>query len=428
MSIHIYISKNWGYVLRNMRYAISIALLLLASSTYAQSSEAQPPSPQPTPLGARISDALTRQDREAAVDILEHDRVLMNDEMNLLLLAGRTDEAADIAFILMDRASLDESLYEQAAPILLANARVSGLMTTFNSYDSYNSLNTEISTSGHRIGRLKFDLSYYQETRDNVNIALLTGAPNESGGEISFHQFGDSYVNTLSFQSSQALNIQTGIRFNHHHQIGSRLKLETLLAYNQTANENAAMRIIGRSNHLAIEGIYSMDNSNQLIIGAVHHQYKTIDEQELGSGNFFTSTLSHELSGAHPALRSRITGTWNQFQTADQIIIGKTASLIPIGETNSASYFMPQDVSEIAAYISLGDAIESKLPARSFAYAAEIGIFDNPAIGPGWRASTGLAGRVMGADRLHMFIRYDQSPSGQGFSSLQAGIAYQLFY
>lgn len=381
-----------------------------------------------TPLGARISDTLTRQDREAAADILEHERILLNDEMNLLYLSGRKNEAADIAFTLLERASLDESLYEQAAPILFAHARTSAIMTTFHAFDSYTGIDTEVSTAGHALGRLKFDLSVHRESRTNVDAALLADAPDESGGAIALHQSGDSYTNTLRLQSSQALNTQTGLSLQHLHQMGSRLKLDTLLAYNQMATESAALRITGLSNHIALEASYSLDNANQWIVSGAQHQYKSIDGQELGSGNLLSSTLSHELSGAHPALRARLTGTWNQFSTAAQTLSGLAASLIPAAESKTAAYFMPQDVSEIAGYLSFGDATENRLPARSLEYMGEIGVFDNPSTGPGWRASAGLAGRIIGADRLHMFMRYDQSPNGQGFSSLEAGVAYLLFY
>jgi hypothetical protein len=381
-----------------------------------------------TPLGARISDALTRQDREAAADILEHERLLLNDKMNLLNLAGRKNEAADIAFILMERASQDESLYEQAAPILMANARVSGIMHTFNAFDSYNSFNTEISTAGHPAGSFKFDLLVYQENRNNVNTDILKDAPQERGGEVALHQGGDSYVNTLKLQASQALNTQNGMSINHQHQVGSRLKVDTLLAYNQTASESAAMRIIGRTHQIALESSYSLDSANQWIVAGGYNQYQTIDAQELGSGTLLNSTLSHEFSGVHPGLRTRVTGTWNQFKTADQTLSGQTGNLIPAAESKTAAYFMPRDVSEIAVYLNIGDSTENKLPSRSLEYFGEIGAFDDPSTGPGWRASAGLAGRVIGADRLHMFVRYDQSPNGQGFSSLQAGFAYLLFY
>jgi len=383
---------------------------------------------QKMPLGARISDALTRQDREAAVDILEHEQLLLNDRMNLLVLAGRKNEAADVAFTLLERNGLDESLYEQAAPILLANARASGLMTTFYAFESYNALNTEISTAGHPAGSLKLDLSAYRETRNNVNTGLLTSAPDETGGELTLHQGGDSYDNFFKFQFSQALNTQSGMQFQHQHQIGSRLKLATLLGINQAPTENPALRIIGRSNHISLESTYSLDRSTQWILGGGYNQYHSIDGQELGSGNLLSNTLSHDLSGVHPALRTRIVSTLSTYSASAQTLSGLAAGLIPAGETNSAAYYMPQDVNEIAAYISLGDATDSKLPSRSLEYMGEFGVFDNPSTGPGWRASAGLAGRVAGADRLQMYIRYDQSPSGQGFSSLSAGIGYMLFY
>lgn len=380
------------------------------------------------PLGARISDALTRQDREDAVDILDHERLLLNDKMNLSSLAGRKDEAADIAFILMERSSQDEQLYEQAAPMLLANSRTAGAMTKFFAFETYNSYYSEVFSAGHQAGMLKFDISLHQENRNNSDTALLNSVPDENGGELTLHQNGDSYENIVRFQLSQSLNTQTGISINHLHQIGSRLKLDTQVAYNQTASDNAAMRIIGRSNQLAVESSYTLDGSNQWVVGAGHNQYRTIDGDELGSGNLFSTTLSHELSGVHPALHTRMTGTWSQFQIADQTLSGKSASLIPAGGANTAAYFMPQDVSEIAVYASIGDPTDSQFPARDWEYFWELGVFHNPVTGEGWRSSAGLAGRIIGADRLHMFIRYDQSPNGQGFSSLEAGLAYLLHY
>lgn len=439
------------FMFRYSRYTLKYCLLMLVLAvppTHAQDTAAdaqvekaeaqnctsadcktrQPALRQKIPLGARISDALTRQDREAAVDILEHEQLLLNDRMNLLVLAGRKKEAADVAFTLLERNSLDESLYEQAAPILLAHARASGLMTTFHAFESYNALNTEVSTAGHPAGSLKLDFSAYRETRNNVNTALLTSAPDESGGELTLHQGGDSYDNSFKFQFSQALNTQTGMQLQHQHQIGSRLKLATLLGVNQAATDNPALRIIGRSNHISVDSTYSLDRSTQWILAGGYNQYHSIDGQELGSGNLLSNTLSHDISGAHPALRSRITATYSQYSATAQTLSGLAAGLIPASEAKTAAYFMPQDVSETAAYLSIGDTTDSKLPARSLEYTGEIGVFDNPSTGPGWRASAGLAGRVAGADRLHMFIRYDQSPSGQGFSSLSAGVGYLLFY
>jgi len=380
------------------------------------------------PLGTRISDALTRQDREAAVDILDHENVLLNDEMNLLNLAGRKKEAADIAFTLMERSSLDESLYEQAAPILLANSRASGINSTFYAFESYNANNTEASSTGHKMGRLTVDFSLHRETRDNLNSARLTGLANESGGEIGFHQAGDSYINMLKFQYSQVFNTQTGFSIAHQHQLGSRLLLDTQVAYNQVATENEALRMMGRNNRVSMAGTYNLDNASQWHMEDAYNQYYTIDGQELGSGNLLTTTLSHEFSRVHPALHAHITATLNKFNIVDQQLSGFAASLIPAGETNNAAYFMPQDVSEIAAYASLGEATDSRLPAHDLEYFFEIGVFDNPTTGPGWRANAGLAGRVLGTDRLRLHMRYDQSPSGQGFSSFEAGVAYLMFY
>ena len=89
---------------------------------------------------------------------------------------------------------------------------------------------------------------------------------------------------------------------------------------------------------------------------------------------------------------------------------------------------MPQGVREIAAYASVGDAIDSNLPARDFEYLGEIGVFYNTVSGTGWRANVGVATRIIGADRLQMFTRYDQAPRGQGKASLEVGIGYQLHY
>ncbi len=381
-----------------------------------------------TPLGAQISDALTNQDHQAAAAILEHDGILLYDKMNLNFLAGRIDNAADLAFIAMDRSRLDESLYQQAAPMLVENSRTAGLMSTYSDYGSYTAMTNEITATHHDIGGLKLDLSLHQINRTAVDTTVLTRAPNEIGGEIALRQLGNSYSNTLKLQFSQALNTQTGVSFIHQRQVGTRLALATELSFNQTATETAAMRIAGRRDQIALDGNYRLDRWTQLNMRGEYNQYHSIDGQNLGSGQVLTTTLSHTLSEAHPALRSRIVATVAQYQTENNVLTGKTAILVPANQPTTASYFMPQSMREIAAYASAGDATDSRTPARDFEYLAEIGVFYNNIAGTGIRANASIAGRVIGADRLQLFTRYDQAPSGQGKSTLEAGVGYHLHY
>ncbi|MEQ1667592.1 MAG: tetratricopeptide repeat protein, partial [Sulfuriferula sp.] len=382
-----------------------------------------------TPLGAQISDALTNQDHQAAAAILEHDGILLYDKMNLNHLAGRIDNAADLAFIAMDRSRMDESLYQQAAPMLVQNARTAGAISRYSNYASYTAVTSEITATNHDVGGLKLDLSLHQIERAAIDPAVLTSAPNEIGGEISLRQTGNSYTNTLKLQLSQGLNTQAGLNFSHQHQISTRLQLTTQLGYNQTATETAAMRIIGRRDQIALEGNYRLDRWTQINVRGEYNQYHSVDAQPLGSGQMLSATLSHALSEAHPALRTRVTGTIAQYRTTNNTLTGKTAGLVPAEQPEkTAAYFMPQSMREIAAYASIGDAIDSRTPARGFEYLAEIGVFYNNIAGTGLRANAGIAGRVIGADRLQLFTRYDQAPSGQGKSTLEAGVGYHLHY
>ncbi|NOT18334.1 MAG: tetratricopeptide repeat protein [Sulfuriferula sp.] len=381
-----------------------------------------------TPLGVQISDALTNQDHQAAAALLEHDGILLYDKMNLNHLAGRTDNAADLAFIAMDRSRLDESLYQQAAPMLIQNSRTAGIMSKYSEYGSYKALTNEITATNHDIGGLKLDLNLHQTQRTAVDTSVLTRAPHEIGGEIALRQIGNNYINTLKLQFSSGLNTQTGLVFNHLQQIGTRLQLDTQLAYNQTATETAALRIIGRRNQIALDGNYRLDRWTQINWRGEYNQYRSIDGQTLGSGQLLTSTISHTLSEAHPALRARVTGTAAQYQSANTTLTGLTASLIPAGQPNTAGYFMPQSMREVAAYISIGDAIDSRQPAHDLEYLAEIGMFYNNIAGTGIRANAGVATRVIGADKLQLFTRYDQAPSGQGKSTLETGLGYHLHY
>ena len=381
-----------------------------------------------TPLGARIADALLRQDREAANLILDHEGVLLYDRMNLNYLAGRLNDAADLAFTAMDRSPLDPALYEQAAPMLLASDHSAGVMSTYRNLDSYSEIENEINATGLSIGGAKLDVGVYRTTRFGINSSFLTSAPNETGGQIALRQIGDSSVNTFKLQFSDALNTQTGIGYVRQDQLSSRLQLTTALAYNQTADENAAMRIVGRRNQAAVAGSYQIDHWDQWEIQDALNQYHSIDGQSMGSGNVFSTTISHDLSDEHPALQERITGTWEEFHAAQTVLTGKAASLLPYGVSDSSGFFMPLNVHEIAAYTRLGDTTDSSLPAHDFEYMSELGMYYDTVLGVGFRASAALAGRVIGADRLQIFIRYDQATGGQNETTLEAGIAYQLHY
>ncbi len=381
-----------------------------------------------TPLGARISDALLHQDREAANEILDHDGVLPYDNMNLDFLTGRLNDAADLAFTAMDRSRRDAALYEQAAPMLLANDHGAGLMSTYRNLDSYSEIENEIQATGQRIGNVKMDASVYRTTRFGVNTAFLASAPNESGGRIALQKTSDSSTNTFKFEFSRALNTQTGIEFLRVDQLSSRLQFTSALAYNQTADENAAMRIVGRRNRIALAGDYQIDNWNQWEIQGALNQYHSIDGQSMGSGHVFSTTLDHNMGDEYPALQTRLTGTWEEFHAAQNILTGKAASLLPYGVTDGSGFFMPLNVHEIAAYLRAGDTTDSSLPAHDLEFMSELGMYYDTVLGTGLRASAALAGRVIGADRLQIFIRYDQAAAGQNETTLEAGIAYQLHY
>ena len=386
-----------------------------------------------TPLGARISDALARKDREAANDILDHEGVSLIDRMNLSSLAERHNDAAELAFGAMDHSRRDESLYEQAAPLLLHNDHTLGVMATFRNLYDYKEMEHSISTTGQRIGGFKLDLSLHQTSRFGVNAAFLASAPNETGGEISLHQIGSAYVNTMTLKLSQSLNTQTGILFSQIRQIGERLRMKIELAYNDVANETPLMRLIGRRNQIALQSNYQIDGRNEWETRGELNQYHSIDQQNMGSGQSFSTTLTHHLSDVHPALQGVVNGTWSAFQPANTVLTGRTASLIPFGQTNNAGYFMPQNIHEISAYAHIGDMTDSSLPARDFEYMGEAGRYYDTVYGGGWRMNAGVAGRVIGADRLQVFLRYDQGAYRQGTSeqyvpTLEAGVVYTLHY
>lgn len=386
-----------------------------------------------TPLGARISDALARKDREAANGILDHEAVPLNDKMNLSSLAERYNDAAELAFGAMDRSRHDESLYEQAAPLLLHNDHTLGAMTAFRNLYDYKEMERSISTTGQRIGGFKLDLSLHQTSRFGANSAILANAPNETGGEISLHQIGSAYVNTLTLKLSQSLNTQAGILFSQIRQIGARLRLKIELAYNDVTNETPLMRLIGRRDQIALQSNYQIDGRNEWETRGELNQYHSIDQQNMGSGQTFSTTLTHHLSDAHPALQGIVNGTWSAFQPASTVLAGRTASLIPSGQPNIPGYFMPQNIHEISTYAHVGDMTDSNLPARDFEYMGEVGRYYDTVYGGGWRMNAGVAGRVIGADRLQVFLRYDQGAYRQGASeqyvpTLEAGVVYTLHY
>ena len=386
-----------------------------------------------TPLGARISDALARQDSEEASGILDREGAPPNDKMNLSYLAGRYNDAAELAFGAMDRSRRDESLYGQAAPMLLHNDHTLGAMTAFRNLYDYKEMERSISTTGQRIGGFKLDLSLHQTSRFGVNPAILSNAPNETGGEISLHQTGNSYVNTLTLKLSQSLNTQAGIVFSQIRQIGARLRMKIELAYNDVTNETPLMRLIGRRDQIALQGNYQIDGRNEWETRGELNQYHSIDQQSMGSGQTLSTTLTHHLSDAHPALQGIVNGTWSTFQPAGTVLTGRVASLVPSGQIGSAGYFMPQNVHEISTYAHVGDMTDSRLPAHDFEYMGEVGRYYDTVYGGGWRMNAGVAGRVIGADRLQVFLRYDQGAYRQGANeqyvpTLEAGVVYTLHY
>lgn len=381
-----------------------------------------------TPLGARIADALTHHDAEAANRILQQHGAPPLDRMNLATVANNPSEAASLAFSLMQESPRDASLYEQAAPLLLPDDHTVTASTVWRSLDFYRESETSAAAGGFRVGGLKLDVHLDQYNRYAASQTWITRAPNETDASVILRDNRPNASNQLTLQIDQSLNTQLAAILVHQQQISPHLQLTGTLALNQRADEDPFMLLIGRRNRIELESDFQIDRWNQWTVDAALNRYHSIDNQDMGSGQTVSSALNHTFSNTHPALQGRLVATWMDFSSANTILTGKTASLIPAGQINNAAYFMPYNVHEIAAYLRVGDQTNSDLPARDFEYMGEFGLYYDPLLGAGYRAKSGLATKIFGADRLQFFFEYDEANQGQKENMLETGVSYVYHY
>jgi hypothetical protein len=155
-------------------------------------------------------------------------------------------------------------------------------------------------------------------------------------------------------------------------------------------------------------------------------RYEAQDGEKLGEGYRVIATAGMRLPVARSSYAVRAVAGWYDY-SLDGVIAGKAARLVPAGTAPAASFFLPDDFGIVGLFAGFGDDdSESRAPTwRPF---IDTGVTFNSISGLGFHLSGGIAGRLIGNDRLSLSFEHVGDEGGLGETERKILVAYCYYY
>lgn len=213
--------------------------------------------------------------------------------------------------------------------------------------------------------------------------------------------------------------------FSHTRRVG-RMHGRFSLGAGLIAEEGGAIRVGGRRDNMQLDLSWSLGNRSFIAAELGTSRYEGQDGEKLGEGYRINATAGMRLPAAHSGYTVRAVAGWHDY-SREEIIAGKAAALVPAGAAPAASFFLPDDFGIVGLFAGFGeDEPDGYAPHwRPF---VDTGATFNSSSGLGFHVSGGIAGPLIGNDRLSLSFERTDDESGLGETERRISLAYRYYY
>ncbi len=176
----------------------------------------------------------------------------------------------------------------------------------------------------------------------------------------------------------------------HAMKIAPRMNLQLGAEFNAAATESNVLQLFGMRNQLAAGVRYTFSKREYLQVESAWANYRTQDGADMGSGKRLAWELGYRARSAYPDLTVRVNGTHTRF----------AQSAIP-------SLALPGDANVYGVCGGFGEGVRYAYT-RAWRPYADTCVTRNAVTGQGYNATLGLAGAVIGLDRLSFTLRQER--------------------
>lgn len=256
---------------------------------------------------------------------------------------------------------------------------------------------------------------------------------------IELRWFGNNSESRIAWMQRDELARYSGLRLQHQGRWSARASYELALHYRDESTLTLPLRVAGREDRLAAALSYALDRQTTVRAAPGLSRYATQYGDHLASGRSLNLEVSHRLRLDYPDAYVRAYTENRGFQRDGGLSNGTVARLpaylqtgLGNGSIDPVGYFIPRDSSTLGVCAGVGGNLSGLSLQEDYSRAwrpySDVCRTENSVVGPGYIASAGVAGPVLGADQLRLEWLTSKATAPGGTSMHIFSIRYRHYF
>ncbi len=382
----------------------------------------------PVPVWSPLLMALADNDKPALDDLIATrlDELPIYDRVEAAERLGRFDLAATLAFSSAELRQDDDEMQRRFQQRAWDDGSWADLSFQHDKQGSLTRTPLALGWKGHVDGNLALGLR--AETAGLSSDPLLLRLPFDSQQrvELGIGHRGESHEGQLWLTSMHSLDSVTGLRGKISLLARTGVDAELRAGWRQESTATSGLSVGGQRDFVGGTLGWAISGRDRL---ALDLEYSHFDAQ---GGGALGSTLVSGLSVNHrlfSGIRDWVikAGVSNTASSTTDVLPDVLKPLLPAGLAAGPDYFVPQGYTQFSLALAFGENAEQSYQ-RGWHSFWEIGLTQDAESGLGYDYRWGMLGRVLGGDRLRIYVDGADGAQGNGEATQTFAVDYRLFY
>jgi Tfp pilus assembly protein PilF len=381
------------------------------------------------PASLALSYAISQQDRAQIESIVERVPTLSADQqVEAAVALRRTHQAQQAAYHALEQRPGDTNTYEQFKEIMLEQANRFSIDTYYDVFSpvaGFKNLTSFQTFIEPQTGVSVWNQLWRVHSQNNQVMTNLPNTLRLTGVKIKRLVERGYWEGALIEHDGLCQNV--AVNYNSHYAVLPRLNAELELGYQMPATETAPLVIGGMRNTANASLIYDVNTKLSLHSQADYWQYLGQNHQHLGDGSGMLFYGQYQWTWRDPDWNASVYWTTRHFSDRNILLHSPLQQIVPANTTPTSTYYMPIGYQEVGAMFGFGQKYRLQYN-QDWRLFAEVGMTSSNAFGVGKIASGGLTGKLLGRDKLLLYINYSTNTQ-QGMQTLySAGARYDVYF
>ena len=332
---------------------------------------------------------------------------------------------AQTTYNAMQETPKDAFLYREMATVMHESAHYIGFSVSPMQSSLLGAVRTQVETALFPTANIKvmpYIVQQNQHSRDSTQLQHIPQHDRILGFKNKF--FNRHGYLLLDVMHRWALHSFSGISLINSYRFNSRLNSKVQLGYNQNSTGTTPLRIAASQDEIRLTVDYAMTARDTLIANFGQLYFHSQKRHYLGRGYGSEGIYNHKFMFEDPDISVSLLAAVHHYMAGSGIAQGELANIIPPGQTNDFSFFVPDSFRQYGASVQFGQFYKENYTARMKPFAS-YGRYYNSLTGVGYNFEVGVASRLFGRD--HLVLSFSQATSQQEVTA-ERYIALQYHY